>query len=656
MMAILSFLSKGKGKAVYLSPLKALAAEKYSEFKKLEQIQIGGRKPKVAVSVGNLGDSKNNPANSDVLVLTNERMDYMIRRGSDWVDDISLIVADEIHLVGDDDRGPALEMILTRMKRKDPPPQIIGLSATVTNSEEIADWLNAVLAESDWRPVPLTEGVCDGRTVEMNDGKTYEPEFTVRGIPVDLGIECVSEGGQSLLFAETRIRSVSLATKAAEAVSKMLTDKERKSLAVISKKIASSSERTELVGRLADLVKQGVAFHHAGLDQKCREAVEDGYRKKFIKLLSSTPTLAAGVNLPARRVVVSSVLRYNGKMGANVPIRILEYKQLCGRAGRPQYDDHGEAIIVTSRAADEIREHYIDGEAEPIESVITEENALHNHVLGLVSTEPGIRSEDVVNFFMDTLGGMQYQKGETKNGVSEALEYLEEKEMLVGKKNRYAATEFGKRTSSLYIDPQTAWMMREAITEASRKGSHALGFLHVITQCREFYPRMQLRQKDYELADELLEKKSSELLYPLDASECTRSLIALDMWITEHSESKIAGALKAESGDVHRMNETARWLAFCMRELSRHLERPDLAAEMESLELRIRHGVKAQLLDLVRVRGIGRVRARILYRGGIKKIEDLENMPLAKLAAIDKIGSKLAASIKSQTGKFGSYR
>ena len=130
MMAILSFLSKGKGKAVYLSPLKALAAEKYSEFKKLEQIQIGGRKPKVAVSVGNLGDSKNNPANSDVLVLTNERMDYMIRRGSDWVDDISLIVADEIHLVGDDDRGPALEMILTRMKRKDPPPQIIGLSAT----------------------------------------------------------------------------------------------------------------------------------------------------------------------------------------------------------------------------------------------------------------------------------------------------------------------------------------------------------------------------------------------------------------------------------------------------------------------------------------------------------------------------------------------
>ena len=115
---------------------------------------------------------------------------------------------------------------------------------------------------------------------------------------------------------QTRIRSVSLATKAADAVSKMLTDKERKSLAVISKKIASSSERTELVGRLADLVKQGVAFHHAGLDQKCREAVEDGYRKKFIKLLSSTPTLAAGVNLPARRVVVSSVLRYNGKMAA----------------------------------------------------------------------------------------------------------------------------------------------------------------------------------------------------------------------------------------------------------------------------------------------------------------------------------------------------
>ncbi|MDI1495035.1 MAG: DEAD/DEAH box helicase [Cenarchaeum symbiont of Oopsacas minuta] len=655
-MAILSFLSKGKGKAVYLSPLKALAAEKYAEFKKLEDVSIGGRKPKVSISVGNVGNSKNNPINSDILILTNERMDYVIRSGSDWIDDIGLVIADEVHLVGDENRGPTLEMILTRMKRKKPRPQIIALSATVTNSKEIADWLGVKLAKSYWRPVPLIEGVCDGKTVEMNDGKRSKPNFTTRGIPVDLGIECVTDGGQSLLFASTRTRSVSLATKAAEAVSELLTNSERKILLIISKKITGTGESTELVNQLANLTKQGVAFHHAGLDQKCREIVEDGYRKGAIKLLSSTPTLAAGVNLPARRVVISSMTRYNGAIGMNSPISILEYKQLCGRAGRPQYDDHGEAIIVASREADEIAQRYIGGKAEPIESTMTQANALHNHILSLVSTEPGIHKNDVLEFFMNTLGGIQYTKTDTKHRVYDALEYLEKNDMLVEKNDRYAATEFGKKTSSLYIDPLTAWNMREDITDAPKRGSHALGFLHTVTQCREFYPRMELRQKDNSFAYTMLKKKRSEMITHITIFECNRSLLALDMWISEITESNIASALKVESGDIHRMIETACWLLFCMKDLARHLGRSDLILELESLEMRTRYGVKAQLLDLVRLRGVGRIRARIMYKRGIKTVDDLRKLPITKLAAMDKIGPKLAASIKLQTKRLAPRR
>ena len=229
-------------------------------------------------------------------------------------------------------------MILTHLKLLESKPQIIGLSATITNSNEIADWLDCKLVKNDWRPVPLSEGVCDGGKVTMSDGETFEVKPSLRGIPIDLGVQSVQNGGQSLVFAETRVRSKSLATKAADVISQLLVKKELTALEKTSKQILSENEHTEIVKTLATLVKKGVAFHHAGLNQKCREIVEKEFRRGTIKLLSSTPTLAAGVNLPARRVVISNINRYNAKVGANRPISVLEYKQLSGRAGRPQYD------------------------------------------------------------------------------------------------------------------------------------------------------------------------------------------------------------------------------------------------------------------------------------------------------------------------------
>ena len=137
----------------------------------------------------------------------------------------------------------------------------------------------------------------------MNDGREFEVQASIRGKPVDLGVESVLDGGQSLLFAETRTRSSSLATKAADAILHSLKKKEIEELENISKKILQSNEHTELVKTLATLVKKGVAFHHAGLNPNCRQTVETEFRSGKIKLLAATPTLAAGVNLPARRVV-----------------------------------------------------------------------------------------------------------------------------------------------------------------------------------------------------------------------------------------------------------------------------------------------------------------------------------------------------------------
>ncbi|MCV0430528.1 DEAD/DEAH box helicase [Nitrosopumilus sp.] len=647
MLAMLSYISKNKGKIIYLSPLRALAAEKFTEFKKLEKVTLGN-KVKVTISTGDFENIEKNLEKSNVLILTNEKMDSIIRHGAEWVDDIGLVISDEVHLIGDESRGPTLEMILTQLKLLETKPQIVGLSATITNSDELADWLECTLVENNWRPVPLSEGVCDEGLVTMSDGDTFEVKRSLMGTPIDLGVQSVKDGGQSLVFAETRTRSKSLATKAAETISQILEKKEISDLEKTSKKLLSENEHTELVKTLATLVKKGVAFHHAGLNQKCRETIETEFRKGTIKLLSSTPTLAAGVNLPARRVVISNVNRYNAKVGANRPISILEYKQLSGRAGRPQYDDFGESIIVGNGNTEDLIEYYINGEPEPIESKITDDKSLRTHILSVIVTHPGIKKEEILEFFLQTLGGLQSRKPTIKFAIDISLRFLSSKFLIIKKGERYAATEFGKKTSMLYIDPLTATYFRDSIENVSEEGKHTFGFLHLITNCEEFFPKFSLRQKDYETASLMIENHSSQLLEPISEYDCSRSLLALQSWITESTELSLSDSLGIESGDMHRMTENANWLSYCLREISKHVERADLLEELGDLRNRVVYGIREELLDLVRVKGIGRVRARILFKHGIKNLDDLRKIPVNKLAEIDKIGSTIADNIKEE--------
>ena len=395
-------------------------------------------------------------------------------------------------------------------------------------------------------------------------------------------------------------------------------------------------------------MKKGVAFHHAGLNQNCRQTIEEEFRKGTIKLLSSTPTLAAGVNLPARRVVISNINRYNAKVGANRPISVLEYKQLCGRAGRPQYDKFGETIIVGNSNTDEIIDYYINGEPEPIESKITDDKALRIHILSLIVTTPGIKKDEIIDFFLQTLGGLQSSKATIKFGIDIAVRFLLNEEFLIKKGNRFVASDFGKKVSKLYIDPLTATYFRQSIENISKTRKHTFGFLHLISNCEEFFPKFGLRQKDYELASILIENNSSELIEPISEYDCNRSLLALNSWITESSEVSLADNLKIESGDIHRLVENSDWLVYCLRELVKELERVDLLDELDVLRRRISYGIREELLELVKIKGIGRIRARQLYKNGIKDLDDLASIPVKKLAEIDKIGSTLADKIKSQ--------
>jgi helicase len=650
MLAIMQFLSTKQGKIVYLTPLRALASEKFSEFKKMEKLDFG-RRIKAAISTGDFDSVDKESENADIVVLTNEKMDSLIRHGAEWVDKIGLVIADEVHLIGDKDRGPTLEVVLTKLKELPAKPQIVGLSATITNSDELAEWLGCKLVSSDWRPVPLAEGVFDGGTILWNNGDSDEIESSIRGPPIDLCLDTIKKGGQSLVFAETRTRSASLATKGSDAVFKFLSDSEKKYLEEISQKILDNNEHTDLIKTLSSLLKKGVGFHHAGLNQNCREIVETEFRNGKIKLLASTPTLAAGVNLPARRVVISSIVRYDVKAGANKPISILEYKQLCGRAGRPQYDKFGEAIIVGNANSSDLTEYYINGTPEPIESQLADDKALRIHILSHIVSNPGIKGEEILGFFQKTLAGLQTRKNTLSFSIEIAKKFLLRENLIVQKAERFAATEFGKKVSMLYIDPITAIYFKRGLEAVSENNAHTLGFLHLVSSCEEFFPKFSLRNKDYETLSTLIENKSSELIEPISEYDCNRSLLALHSWISESSEIHLSDNLGIESGDMHRMVETADWLVYCLYELAKLAERADLLEELSTLRKRISYGIKQELVELVQIRGIGRVRARKLYDHGIRTVSDLQQIPVNKLAEIDKIGPTIADNIKSQLKK-----
>ena len=645
--AIMNHLFKKNGKVVYLNPLRALSAEKFSEFQKLNLIDFG-RKIKIQISTGELDDADKNLGQNDVIVLTNEKMDSLIRHGAEWINNISLVVVDEVHLLGDQDRGPTLEIILTKLKLMTQKPQILALSATVTNATEIAVWLGCDLVENNWRPIPLWEGVYDDGTVIMQNGKKFEVENSIRGPSVDLGIDSIKNGGQTILFAETRARSAILAAKAADVISKNLNKDEKNELDKISQKILESNEHTEIVKNLATLIKKGVAFHHAGLNQKCRETIESEFRNRKIKLLASTPTLAAGVNLPARRVIISNINRYDTKSGLNKPISVLEYKQLCGRAGRPQYDNFGEAIIVGNSNSDDLFDYYVNGTPEPISSKLTDDKSLRTHVLSLVSSNPGIKKDELIDFFIETLAGSQIRKPTIKFKIQITLDYLALEDLIKERGGRFVANEFGKKTSMLYIDPLTAVYFRKSLQKTSKRKNHTFGFLHIITNCEDFFPKFSLRNKDYETISTLIENHVSELIAPISEYECSRSLLAMHAWINESNEIFLSDNFGVESGDMHRMAETSDWLVYSLYELAKLESRDDLLDELNILRQRISYGIKEELLDLIRIRGIGRIRSRTLFKNGIKNLHDLSKISIKDLAKIDKIGSTLAENIKAQ--------
>ena len=463
-LAMLSSVARG-GKALYIVPLRALASEKKAEFERWEEFGFD-----VGVSTGNYDADGEWLASRDVVVATSEKVDSLVRNGAAWIDDLTCVVADEVHLVDDAGRGPTLEVTLGKLRTLNPGLQVVALSATVDNADVIAEWLDAELVDSEWRPIELETGVHYGNAVTFDDG-------TQREVPVDSGGRATAalvddalagdgddtgssadDQGSSLVFVNSRRNAEAAAKRLREVTDPHLTGDERGRLADLAADIRDVSD-TETSDALADCVAAGAAFHHAGLAPEHRSLVEEAFRDRLVKCVSATPTLAAGVNTPSRRVIVRDWRRYDGDYGGMKPLDVLEVHQMMGRAGRPGLDPYGEAVLLAKNAEtrDELFERYVWADPEPVRSKLAAEPALRTHVLATVASGFAHTREELLEFLDRTLYATQTdESGRLEAVTDDVLAYLDRNGFLERDAGSLSATSVGHTVSRLYLDPMTA--------------------------------------------------------------------------------------------------------------------------------------------------------------------------------------------------------
>ncbi|MFQ5620348.1 MAG: helicase-related protein [Candidatus Nanoarchaeia archaeon] len=482
---------------------------------------------------------------------------------------------------------------------------------------------------------------------------------------LNLALDTLDKKKQALVFCGSKAST----EKQAEVIAKKIKDVALVNLSESIRKVLPAP--TKQCERLSKCVLRGTAFHHSGLHSKQRALIEDAFREGKISIICCTPTLAAGIDLPAFRTILKDLKRYGGRFGMQY-IPVLEYLQMAGRAGRPGYEDFGESICVAKSdgSHDEIWERYILGVPEDIHSKLAVEPVLRTYLLSLISTEYVRTKKQIMDFFSETFWAHQFKDlYELEKIIDKMLTKLAEWEFLqkagasgefvsgdslVGEK--YDATPLGRRVAELYIDPLTA---HDFVVGLRRTGITVknISYLHLICNSYEMYPPLRVKNKEWDLLQEELVKYHPYLLVEEpsvyepefeDYFNAFKTAMMLDDWCDEKKDGELLEKYNCRPGESRAKIERGYWLLFCAAEIARMIGKKGLVKDINKTRFRLRNGVKEELLPLLKLEGIGRVRARTLFANRIKTLKNVKEAPIITLAQL--IGGKLAASVKKQMG------
>uniref|UniRef100_UPI002633B2D5 helix-hairpin-helix domain-containing protein n=1 Tax=Thermococcus sp. TaxID=35749 RepID=UPI002633B2D5 len=352
--------------------------------------------------------------------------------------------------------------------------------------------------------------------------------------------------------------------------------------------------------------------------------------------------------------IIRDTKRYSNFGWTDIPV--LEIQQMMGRAGRPKYDKIGEAIIV-ARTDDpkKLMEKYIHGKPEKLFSMLANEQAFRSQILALITNFGVENFRGLIEFLGKTF--YAHQRGDIASleyKAKNVVYFLIENEFIdMDMEDRFIALPFGKRTSQLYIDPLTAKKFRDAFPMLE-ENPNPFGVFQLIASTPDMATLTARRREmeDYlDLAYEFEEKLYTNIPYYEDSrfqgflSQVKTAKVLLD-WINEVPEARIYEVYNIDPGDLYRILELADWLMYALIELYRLFEpKEDVLGFLRDLHLRLRHGVREELLELVRLPNIGRKRARALYNAGFRTQEDIRRAKVKELLEVEGIGIRVVEGL-----------
>lgn len=618
------------GKAIYAAPLLSIQNEKVKEFKAFEEhgIKVG-----------------KHPSNSDLSVMVFESFDALTRFSWNVLREVDTLIIDEFHMIGEYSRGPTLESAITRAKIINPSLRIIALSATLKNIDEIEQWLDGKTVEHDYRPVPLNKEVLDA---EMFNTKNKND------VIVKIVEKAIEDNSQALSFVSTRRFTESLATYVAKKIDKKTTKEQKQKFKQVADKLLEVPKKkgslpTTTCLKLAEAAEKGVVFHHAGLFNEQKEIIEDEFRNGNILMITATPSLMYGVNLPSKYVVIRDHTRWTSNGPASIPV--FDYEQMSGRAGRPQYDDVGYSYLVakTMDEAFDLEARYVNGEIELTNSkLIDNKDAIYKQIIAQIASSLSKNLDDLNDFFGKTLYGFQMKNNPSMSMFAQdslnwelesALEFLLQNGIIRATPEGLKTTDFGNLIAKSNYAVETAVKIKEYVSTMEK-----LNPAEMIYALAETPDLPLISFKGRKSKDPVRDKLSECGLFAVDIGNPEATAVSLIEWIDERNEYEIENAYNVYSASTRRSAyEASRLVKFAKNTLE-VLGNYSNLKDMDYLSARLYYGVKEDIIPLVvGVKRLGRKRARLLMKTFGDNLSEASEKELQK---VEGIGSKLAGKVK----------
>jgi len=632
LITALNTILKG-GKVVYAAPLISIQNEKIAEFKKFEKFDI---------KVGK------HPGSADLSVMVFESFDAITRFSWNTLREIDLLIIDEFHMIGEYSRGPTIECAISRSKIINPALRIIALSATLKNMQELSNWLNAEVVEHDYRPVPLYKDVLITEEYELKN----KNDMVLRVLN-----ESIEDSSQTLVFVSTRRFTESLADYISGKVKRQIPKDKKIVFRQVAEKILDvprkrGSRPTSICLKLAECIENGIAFHHAGLFDKQRQIIEEEFRAGNLLMITATPSLMYGVNLPSKNVLIRDYTRWTSQGPQSIPV--FDYEQMSGRAGRPGYDTEGYSYLIakTMDEAYDLKDHYIHGEIELTNSKLIEnKDAVYRQIIAQIASSLAKTPQDILEFFAETFYGYQMNTNDfgtlsvdtMEYEINNALEFLVHDGIIQLTPEGLKTTGFGNLIARSNYSVETSVRLKEY---ARGDQINIRGLIYEISRTPDI-PKISFKSRKSKEA--VMDKLNESGIFAFDAGNDEATAAALLEWIDERSEYEIENAFNVYAATSRRAAYEASRMVKFFKEICVVMNIYSYSDDLDKLSARLYYGVRDELIPLVvSVKRLGRKRARTLVNAFGT---DLRYVSKDELVKIEGIGPKTAESIMKKFGK-----